>query len=131
MREKMNKKLLIDCLAVLSKVKIEHTKLHPIAKTSINWSIDRVAEHLKKEVLSDIEKIRSVAKHYGVYKVIVIPCSASNGMNIVFIRAYGGNYAAFFNDLNVQIIPENTINDNLSDILELERKFGVVIYEKL
>ena len=78
----------------------------------------------------DIEDICNAATRYGVYKVVAIPFPMLNGQNIVYIKAYGGNPTAFFNHLNFQIIAETIVDDNLSFILELERKSGIVIHEK-
>ena len=126
----MNTKPLIELSAIAGKIAIDQTKLHPIVKSSIKWSIDQVAKLLEEVCASDIEKIRNAAECYNINKVIAIPFPAPNGQHIVFVRAYDGNPAAFFNRLGMQIIPENTANDNLSFILELEKKIGVVIYER-
>ena len=126
----MNAQPLIELSAIAGKIAIDQTKLHPIAKIPIKWSIDQVAKILKEECSSDIEKIRNAAEYYNIHKVIAIPFPTPNGQHIVFIRAYGENPVAFFNRLGMQIIPENTVNDNLNFILELEKKLGIVIYEK-
>ena len=126
----MNTKSLIELSAIAGKIAIDQTKLHPLAKATIKWTIDQVGEVLKKENSLDIEDICNAATRYGVYKVVAIPFLMLNGQNIVYIRVYGGNPTAFFNHLNFQIIAETTGNDNLSCILELEKKFGIVIYEK-
>ena len=126
----MNAQPLIELSAIAGKIAIDQTKLHPIAKEAIKWTIDQVREVLKKENGLEIEDICNTAERYGVYKVIAMPFPMPNDQHIVFVRAYGGNPAAFFNRLGMQIIPENTVNDNLSFILELEKKLGIVIYEK-
>ena len=127
----MNSKPLIELSAIAGKIAIDQTKLHPLAKDAIKWTIDQVGESLKKESRLEIEYIRNTAKCYNVCKVIAIPFPMLNGQDIVFVRAYGGNPTAFFNHLNFQIIAESTVNDNLSGIFELEKRYGVVIYEKL
>ena len=126
----MNTQPLIELFAIAGKIAIDQTKLHPFAKEAIKWTIDQVGEVLKKENGLEIEDICNTAERYGVYKVIAMPLPMPNGQHIVFVRAYGGNPAAFFNRLGMQIIPENTVNDNLSFIPELEKKLGIVIYEK-
>ena len=128
--EKMNSTPLIELSAIAGKIAIDQTKLHPLAKEAIKWSIDQVREILKNGNGLEIENICNAAERYGVYKVIAIPFPMLNGQNIVYIKAYGGNPTAFFNRLGMQIIPENTVNDNLSFIPELETKLGIVIYEK-
>ena len=126
----MNSTPLIELSAIAGKIAIDQTKLHPLAKEAIKWSIDQVREILKNGNGLEIENICNAAERYGVYKVIAIPFPMLNGQNIVYIKAYGGNPTAFFNRLGMQIIPENTVNDNLSFIPELETKLGIVIYEK-
>ena len=128
--EKMNSTHLIELSAIAGKIAIDQTKLHPLAKEAIKWTIDQVGEILKKENSLKIEDICNTAERYGVYKVVAIPFPLVNGEKIVFIRVYGGNPTAFFNHLNFQIIAETTVDDNLSFIFELERKSGIVIYEK-
>ena len=126
----MNTKSLIELSAIAGKIAIDQTKLHPLAKATIKWTIDQVGEVLKKENSLDIEDICDVAERYGVYKVVAIPFPVLSGQNIVYIKAYGGNPTAFFNHLNFQIIAETTVNESLSFILELEKKSGIVLYEK-
>lgn len=126
----MNTQPLIELYAIAGKIAIDQTKFHPFAKEAIKWTIDQVGKVLKKENGLEIEDICNVAERYGVYKVIAMPLPMPNGQHIVFVRAYGGNPAAFFNRLGMQIIPENTVNDKLRFILELEKKLGIVIYEK-
>ena len=126
----MNKEPLIELSAIAGKVAIEHTKLHPLAKLSINWTIDQFAEHLKKECLSDVEKICSEAKQFDIDKVVLIHLGVCNGKDCVAIRAYGTQSATFINALGMQIIPENIQNNIFGDINEIEKNFGVVIYEK-
>ena len=126
----MNTQPLIELFAIAGKIAIDQTKLHPFAKEAIKWTIDQVGEILKKENSLKIEDICNTAERYGVYKVVAIPFPLVNGEKVVFIRVYGGNPTAFFNHLNFQTIAETTVDDNLSFIFELERKSGIVIYEK-
>ena len=128
--EKMNSKPLIELSAIAGKIAIDQTKLHPLAKEAIKWTIEQVGEILKKENNLEIEDIRNTAEHYGVYKVVAIPFPAPNGQHIVFIRAYGENPKAFFDYLKIQIVSENTSVNILRDISELENKSGVIIYQK-
>ena len=126
----MNSKPLIELSAIAGKVAIEHTKLHPLAKLSINWTIDQFAEHLKEECLFDVEKICSEAKQFDIDKVVLIHLGVCNGKDWVAIRAYGKQSEAFIKALEMQIIPENIQSNFLGDINEIEKNFGVVIYEK-
>ena len=126
----MNSTPLIELSAIAGKIAIDQTRLHPLEKEAIKWTIDQVREILKNGNGLEIEYIRNTAKCYNVCKVIAIPFPMLNGQDIVFVRAYGGNPTTFFNHLNFQIIAESTVNDNLSGILELEKRYGVVIYEK-
>ena len=126
----MNSTPLIELSAIAGKIAIDQTKLHPLAKEAIKWTIEQVGEILKKENNLEIEDIRNTAEHYGVYKVVAIPFPAPNGQHIVFIRAYGENPNAFFDHLKIQIVSKNLCSDILNTISELEKNSGVVIYEK-
>ena len=126
----MNKEPLIEFSAIAGKIAIEHTKLHPVAKEAINWTIDQVADYLKREALSDIEKICNAAKKFDIDKVIAIPIGSLNGAVLVAIRAYGMKAEAFIKNLGMQIIPENSPCNLLDEICEKEKLFGVLIYEK-
>ena len=46
--EKMNSTPLIELSAIAGKIAIDQTKLHPLAKEAIKWTIDQVGEVLKK-----------------------------------------------------------------------------------
>lgn len=126
----MNKEPIFDLLAVAGKTAIEYTKLHPVAKISIDWTIDQVAERMKEELLSDVEKIRIAAKKFDIDKVVAIYLGSLNDKDLVAIRAYGKQSEAFIKELELQIIPENSPNDFLNDIHEKEQNFGILIYEK-
>ena len=43
----MNSKPLIELSAIAGKIAIDQTKLHPLAKEAIKWTIDQVREILK------------------------------------------------------------------------------------
>ena len=68
----MNSKPLIKLSAIAGKIVIDQTKLHPLAKEAIKWTIDQVGEVLKKENGLEIEDICNTAERYGVYKVVAI-----------------------------------------------------------
>ena len=53
----MNSKSLIELSAIAGKIAIDQTKLHPLAKEAIKWTIDQVGEILKKENSLEIEDI--------------------------------------------------------------------------
>ena len=126
----MNKESLIELSAIAGKIAIEHTKLHPIAKTTINWTIDQVAEYLKKELLSDIEKIRITAKKFDVDKVVAIHLGFLNGKELVAFRVYGKRSEDFIKAIGMQAIPLKNQNHLFNDINEAEKNFGVLIYQK-
>ena len=89
-----------------------------------------MAEHLKKESLSDIEKIRNTAKYFDIDKVIVIPVNFCDGTRSVVVKVYGKQYTAFIKNLGLQIISETDQKQFFRDINEREKNFGVLIYEK-
>ena len=129
-RSPKNAKWEVDALAIVGKNAIEHTKLHPYAKASINLGIDIAAELLKQEALSDIEKLCIAAKSFDIERVVIIPLGCYNGNDIVAIRAYGEKTEAFFKHLGLLFIPENIQNNFLGYINEAEKKFCAVLYEK-
>ena len=69
-------------------------------------------------------------KQLDIDKVVLIHLGVCNGKDWVAVRAYGTQSATFINALGMQIIPENIQNNIFGDINEIEKNFGVVIYEK-
>ena len=128
--ENNDKKAIIDAIAIGSKLLVECTKLHPLAKASINLGINFFADCLKNQPLSDIEQIRIAAKCFDVDKVVLVPFGSLRGKDIVVIRAYGHKAEEFINHLGLHLIPEKEKNDFINGILEIEKSFGVVIYLK-
>lgn len=128
--ENDDKNKIIEALAIAGKLLMECTKLRPLAKASINWGIDVLAEYLKNVPLSDAEQIRTAAKRFNLDKVVVVPFGSWWGKDIVAIRAYGYEAEEFIKHLGLHFIPEKEKNNFINCILENEKNFGVVIYQK-
>ena len=128
--ENDDKDKIIEALAIAGKLLVECTKLRPLAKASINWGIDVLAECLKNVPLSDAEQIRIAAKRFNLDKVVVVPFGSWQGKDIVVIRAYGYKAEEFIKHLGLHFIPEKEKNNFISTILENEKNFGVVLYQK-
>lgn len=124
------KKAIIEALAIGGKLGIECTKLKPWAKATINLGIDAVADYLKKQPPSDAEQIRMAAKSFNLDKVVAVPFGSWRGKDIVVIRAYGYKAEEFIKHLGLHFIPEKEKNNFISTILENEKNFGVVLYQK-
>ena len=126
----MNNEALIELSAIAGKLAVEQTDLNFFAKSALKWSIDQIADHLKKNLSLDIETIRNVARQFNIDKVIAIPVNFCNGEKLVVIRAYGHNAEIFIRHLGLNIISENEKNSFVRDIHETENRYSVLIYEK-
>ena len=125
-----NKKTVIDVIAIGGKLLVECTKLRPWAKASINFGIDIFADCLKNQPPSDADQIRTTANHFDIDKVVVVPLGSWRGKDIVAIRAYGYKAEEFIKHLGLHFIPEKEKNNFISTILENEKNFGVLLYQK-
>ena len=128
--ENDTEKATIEALAIGGKLWVECTKLRPWAKATINLGIDVFSECLKNATLSDTEQIRIAAKRFNLDKVVVVPFGSWQGKDIVVIRAYGYKAEEFIKHLGLHFIPEKEKNDFINCILENEKNFGVVLYQK-
>ena len=129
-KEDDDKKAIIEALAIGGKLWVECTKLRPWAKASINLGIDILADYLKNQPPSDAEQILIAAKRFDLDKVVVVPLGSWRGKDIVAIRAYGYKAEEFIKHLGLHFIPEKEKNCFINSILENEKNFGVVIYQK-
>ena len=121
----------ISIMAFAGKMAIDHTELHPFAKVAIKWSIDRVADFLKKASLPSVEDIQSVAQWSQVDQVIALPLVTWQGEDLLVIRAYGPDSKTFIEKLGLQILPMNDRNRSLlTEIDQAEKNLGVLIYQK-
>ena len=126
----MNTELSIDLLAIASKELVDCQKIHPASKFFLKWTIDQVAEYLKREMRTSAEEIRRVARRFGIDKVIVTPFHFRNGVELLAVRAYGKRSMEFIKYFGFQIIPEDIRNGNLSNLNEYEKICGVLLYDK-
>ena len=127
----MNKSQKIDVLAHCSKLVLD---LVPMEEKSREWTkvgIDLSAEVLKCVVLNDddVQQIRHAAKHHGLDQVIAFPC-VIQGQKIEFLRMYGGAISDFCRQLGIQQISENTVPVDLEYLTQMERQYGVVLYDR-
>lgn len=129
-KAEQGKQIVIDVIAIGGKLLVECTKLRPWAKATINLGIGALAECLKNATLSDTEQIRIAAKRFNLDKVVAVPFGSWRGKDIIAIRAYGYKAEEFIKHLGLHFIPEKEKNNFISTILENEKNFGVVIYQK-
>lgn len=114
-------KLLLD-LSHMEERKKEYTKL----------GIDVLAELLKLEVnsrKSGIIRIQEAARLYNLDRVVAFPC-VIQGETKVLLRMYGGSILPFCQSLNIHLFSENSVQLNQIYIAQMERQYGVVLYER-
>ena len=114
-------KLLLD-LSRMEERKKEYTKL----------GIDVLAELLKLEVnsrKSGIIRIQEAARLYNLDRVVAFPC-VIQGETKVLLRMYGGSILSFCQNLNIPLFSENSVQLNQIYIAQMERQYGVVLYER-
>lgn len=114
-------KLLLD-LSHMEERKKEYTKL----------GIDVLAELLKQEVnsrKSGIMRIQEAARFYNLDRVVAFPCVVQ-GESRILLRMYGGSIPSFCQYLGIPLLAEKSVQLNPIYISEMERQYGIVLYER-
>lgn len=121
----------INYLAHTTKLLIDISKMEERKKEYAKFGIDIVAELLKLEVKSQkagIVHIQNAARFYNLDRVVAFPCVVQ-GETRVLLRMYGGSIPTFCQHLNIPLFSEGDVPVNPIYISEMERKYGVVLYE--
>ena len=128
----MHEKEKIDYIAHTTKLMLDLFHMEERKKEYTKLGIDALAELLKLEVnsrKSGIMRIQEAARFYNLDRVIAFPCVV-RGENMVFLRMYGGSIPAFCQYLNIPLLSESDVPTNPIYISEMERQYGVVLYER-
>lgn len=122
----------IDYLAHTTKLLLDFSHMEERKKEYVKFGIDVLAELLKLEVKSrrpDIVRIQEAARFYNLDRVVVFPCIIQ-GENKILFSMYGGSISAFCQHLNIPIFSENNVQLNPLYISQMEKQYGIVLYER-
>ena len=122
----------IDYLAHTTKLLLDFSHMEERKKEYAKFGIDVLAELLKLEVKSrrpDIVRIQEAARFYNLDRMVAFPCIIQ-GENKVLFRMYGGSISAFCQNLNIPMFSENDVQLNPLYISQMEKQYGIVLYER-
>ena len=122
----------IDYLAHTTKLLLDFSHMEERKKEYVKFGIDVLAELLKLEVKSrrpDIVRIQEAARFYNLDRVVAFPCVVQ-GESQVLLRMYGGSIPSFCQYLKISRLSESGVQLNPIYIAEMERRYGVVLYER-
>ena len=128
----MHENVKINYIAHTTKLLLDLSHMEERKKEYAKFGIDVLAELLKLEVntrKSGIMRIQEAARFYNLDRVVAFPC-AVRGENMVFLRMYGGAIPAFCQHMNIPLFSESDVPANPIYISEMERQYGVVLYER-
>ena len=122
----------IDYLAHTTKLLLDFSDMEEKKKAYAKLGVDVIAELLKLEVKSrglDIVRIQEAACFYNLDRVVAFPCVV-RGENLLLFRMYGGSISAFCQNLNIPLFSENDVQLNPIYISQMEKQYGIVLYER-
>ena len=122
----------INYIAHTTKLLLDLSHMEERKKEYTKFGIDVLAELLKLEVnsrKSGILRIQEAARFYNLDRVVAVPC-VIQGESQVLLRMYGGSIPSFCRYLNISRPSENGVQLNPIYIAEMERRYGVVLYER-
>lgn len=122
----------INYIAHTTKLLLDLSHMEERKKEYTKFGIDVLAELLKLEVnsrKSGILRIQEAARFYNLDRVVAVPC-VIQGESQVLLRMYGGSIPSFCRYLNISRLSENGVQLNPIYIAEMERRYGVVLYER-
>ena len=122
----------INYIAHTTKLLLDLSHMEERKKEYTKFGIDVLAELLKLEVnsrKSGIMSIQEAARFYNLDRVVAFPCVVQ-GETRAFLRMYGGSIPSFCQYLNIPLLSEGDVPANPIYISEMERQYGVVLYER-
>lgn len=122
----------INYIAHTTKLLLDLSHMEERKKEYTKFGIDVLAELLKLEVKSrksGILRIQEAARFYNLDRVVAFPC-VIQGETRFFLRMYEGAIPAFCQHLNIPLLSEGDVPANPIYISEMERQYGVVLYER-
>ena len=128
----MHEKEKINYIAHTTKLLLDLSRMEERKKEYTKFSIDVLAELLKLEVnarKSGIIRIQEAARFYNLDRVVAFPCVVQ-GEPRALLRMYGGSISAFCQHLNIPMFSENDVHLNPNYISQMEKQYGIVLYER-
>lgn len=122
----------INYIAHTTKLLIDLSHMEERKKEYTKFGVDALAELLKLEVnsrKSGIMRIQEAARSCNLDRVVSFPCVVQ-GETRVLLRMYGGSIPNFCQHLNIPLFSESDVLANPIYISEMERQYGVILYER-
>ena len=122
----------INYIAHTTKLLLDFSHMEERKKEYTKLGIDLLAELLKMELnsrKSGIVHIQEAARFYNLDRMVAFPCVV-RGEPQVLLRMYGGSIQSFCQYLKIPLLSENGVQLNPIYISEMERQYGVVLYER-
>ena len=127
----MGKNEIIDSCVFLGKAAVDLSNMEENEKEEWRCGIDAAAAVLKKGVQESpvAQQMRETARQYDLDRIVAFPCLI-NGIWVVLFRMYGREVFPFWQCAGIQLISESNIPMELSYLSELEKQYGIVLYER-
>ena len=127
----MGKREIIDCVAFGGKLAVELSHMKESEKEEWRCGIDAAATILKKGVQESpvAQQMRETARQYDLDRIVAFPCLI-NGIWVVLFRMYGREVFPFCQCAGIQLISESNIPMAASYLFELEKQYGIVLYDR-
>lgn len=127
----MGKNEIIDSCVFLGKAAVDLSNMEENEKEEWRCGIDAAAAVLKKGVQESpvAQQMRETARQYDLDRIVAFPCLI-NGIWVVLFRMYGREVFPFCQCAGIQLISESNIPMAASYLSELEKQYGIVLYER-
>jgi len=132
----------VDFAGAIGKIRIENSDLSRDAKELKKLQVDMLAAGIKQLIPENsvsngmpvnwkwVLTAKGFAEKYGLIKVALLPQIAANGniQTLVFMR--GGDTRSFCREMNIEGFRTGFADDETAEMQQLEKQFGVVVFEK-
>ena len=133
----------IDFANAVAKSEIENSNLPRSEKELEKLRMDMMAAGIKQLVSAQqncshevtvnwnwVIRVKQLAEKYGLEKVSLLPITHYNGNTQTMIAMHGGDTKSFCHEMNISFMGAEHSNNDKSEISQLEKQYGVVLYEK-
>ena len=138
----MNNRDMVDAIGFLGKTRIENSTMDRDSKDRAKLRIEGL-EILVKLLLpsgtteqgdlrlffEQVRMIKETAKSCSIKRVVLIPRNDSGQINTTFLM-HEGNGCEFCNRLGLTCRKDCSSNQEYTELLELERQYGIILYER-
>lgn len=132
----------IDFAGAIDKIRIEKSDLTRDAKELKKIQVDMLVAGIKQLIPENgvpngmpvnwewVLTAKGIAEKYALTKVVLLPKSdAYDNIQTMFIMR-GGDTKSFCREMNIEGFRTNFTDNEEAEIQQLEKRFGVIIFEK-